>query len=47
MKCLILGKIFNRDSDSDSDSSDMPPLEETKKNKEDFDEDSDYMPPTI
>ena len=45
-KPLILGKRFNRDSDSDSDSSDMPPLEETKKNK-DFDEDSDYMPPTI
>ena len=46
-KPLILGGRFNRDSDSDSDSSDMPPLEETKKNKEDFDEDSDYMPPTI
>ena len=42
-KPLILGKRFN--SDSDSDYTDMPPLEETKKKNEDYDEDTDDMPP--
>ena len=44
-KPLILDGRFERDSDSDTDYSDMPPLEERKKNKKDSDEDSDDMPP--
>ena len=44
-KPLILDGRFERDSDSETDDSDMPPLEERKKNKEDSDEDSDDMPP--
>ena len=46
MKCLkfkplIHGGRFDRDSDSDTDYSDMPPLEETKKNKEDSTDESE------
>ena len=42
---LILDGRFERDSDSETDDSDMPPLEERKKNKEDSDEDCDDMSP--
>ena len=44
-KPLILDGRFERDSDSETDDSDMPPLEERKKNKEDSDEDCDDMSP--
>ena len=44
-KPLILDGRFERDSDTETDYSDMPPLEETKKTKDDSDEDSDDMPP--
>ena len=43
-KPVILDDIFERDNDSDTDT-EMPPLEETKENKEDSDEDSDELPP--
>ena len=44
-KPLIVDGRIERDSDSDTDYSDMPPLEEIKKIKNDSDEDSDDMPP--
>ena len=44
-KPLIVDGRIERDSDSDTDYSDMPPLEERKKIKNDSDEDSDDMPP--
>ena len=44
-KSFILDGRFERDSDTETDYSDMPPLEETKKTKADSDENSDYMPP--
>ena len=44
-KSLILDGRFERDSDTETDYSDMPPLEETKKTKADSDENSDDMPP--
>ena len=46
-KSLILGGRFERNSDTESDYSDMPPLEETKKFKYDSDEDSDDLPPLV
>ena len=45
LKSLILDGRFERDSDTETDYSDMPPLEETKKTKADSDENSDDMPP--
>ena len=45
LKPLIFDGRFERDNDSDTDYSDMPPLEERKKIKNDSDEDSDDMPP--
>ena len=52
MKCLkfkplILDGRFVRFSDTETDYSDMPPLEETKKFKYDSDEDSDDFPPLV
>ena len=44
-KSFILDGRFERDSDTETDYSDMPPLEETKKTKADSDENSDDMPP--
>ena len=46
-KSLILGGRFERNSDTESDYSDLPPLEETKKFKYDSDEDSDDFPPLV
>ena len=46
-KSLILGGRFERNSDTESDYSDLPPLEETKKFKYDSDEHSDDFPPLV
>ena len=43
-KPLILDDKFERDNDNDTDP-EMPPLEKTKKNKEDSDENNDDPPP--
>ena len=44
-KSLTFEKRVERDSDTESD--DMPPLEETKKTNFDSDEDSDELPPLV
>ena len=38
---------FEKDCETETDYSDMPPLEETKKTKYDSDEDSDDLPPLV
>ena len=45
LKSLILDGRFERDSDTETEYCDMPPLEETKKSKADSDESGDEMPP--
>ena len=42
---ITFEKRVERDSDTESDYTDMPPLEETKKTNFDTDEDSDELPP--
>ena len=44
-KSITFEKRVERDSDTESDYTDMPPLEETKKTNFDTDEDSDELPP--
>ena len=44
-KSLTFEKRVERDSDTESD--DMPPLEETKKTNFDSDDDSDELPPLV
>ena len=44
-KSLTFEKRVERDSDTDEDYTDMPPLEEAKKTNFDTDEDSDELPP--
>ena len=47
LKPRIFDGRFERDNDSDTDYSDMPPLEERKKIKNESDDDSDDMPPLV
>ena len=47
LKPRIFDGRFERDNDSDTDYSDMPPLEERKKIKYESDDDSDDMPPLV
>ena len=44
-KSITFEKRVERDSDTEDDYTDMPPLEETKKTNFDTDEDSDELPP--
>ena len=44
-KSITFEKRVKRDSDTEDDYTDMPPLEETKKTNFDTDEDTDELPP--
>ena len=46
-KSMTFEKRVDRDSDTECDYSDMPPLEKAKKAKFDTDEDSDEVPPIV
>ena len=46
-KSMTFEKRVDRDSDTECDYTDMPPLEKAKKAKFDTDEDSDEVPPIV